>query len=272
MPKVLIQGKNMYYETHGEGEPLVILNGIMMSTGSWASFIDIFSKKNKLVLVDFIDQGQSDKADGQYSQDMHVEMLRELFEVLELGKVHLAGVSYGGEVAQRFALKYQEQLLSLILANTTSYTNKILKDIGDGWIYAAKTYDGSTFFKVTMPYIYSPEFYEANFTWLKNREKAFSISLKPEWYEGFIRLVRSAEDLNITDELYKIKVPTLIIGAEYDITTPIRYQEVIQRRILNSKLVVIKGSGHAAMYEKPHEFTTAILGFIECCSKEFKIL
>ncbi len=272
MPKVLIQGKNMYYETYGEGEPLVILNGIMMSTGSWALFVDVFSSKNKLVLVDFIDQGQSDKAEEQYTQDMHVEMLRELFSVLNLDKVHLMGISYGGEVAQRFALKYQDMLLSLILANTTSYTNHILKDIGDGWIYAAKTYDGSTFFKVTMPYVYSPEFYEANITWLKEREKAFSVSLKPEWYEGFIRLVRSAEDLNITEEISKIKVPTLIIGAEYDITTPLRCQEEIQKRIPDSKLIVIKGSGHATMYEKPYEFISAVLGFVECCSKEINIL
>ncbi|WIV12774.1 alpha/beta hydrolase [Proteiniborus sp. MB09-C3] len=272
MPKVLIQGKNMYYETYGEGEPIVILNGIMMSTGSWTSFIDIFSRKNKLVLVDFIDQGQSDRAEGEYSQDMHVEMLKELFSILGLDKVHLVGISYGGEVAQRFALKYQAQLLSLILSNTTSYTNHILKDIGDGWIYAAKTYDGSTFFKVTMPYVYSPEFYESNITWLKEREKAFSVSLKPEWYEGFIRLVRSAEDLNITDALHNIKVPTLIIGAEYDITTPLRCQEEIQKRISDSKLMVIKGSGHATMYEKPYEFITVVLGFVECYDKEIKIL
>lgn len=272
MPKVLIQGKNIYYETYGEGEPLVILNGIMMSTGSWSSFIDVLSSKNKLVLVDFIDQGQSDRGEGQYSQDLHVEILSELFSTLNLGKVHLVGISYGGEVAQRFALKYQEKLLSLILANTTSYTNHILKDIGEGWIYAAKTYDGSQFFKATMPYIYSAEFYEENIDWLKEREKSFSVSLQPEWYEGFIRLVRSAEDLNITDKIHAIKVPTLIIGAEYDATTPLRYQEEIQKRIPNSKLIVIKGSGHATMYEKPYEFTLAILGFVDSCNKEIKII
>ena len=272
MPKVLIQGKNIYYETYGEGEPIVILNGIMMSTGSWTSFVDVFSDKNKLVLVDFVDQGQSDKMEKEYSQDLHVEILRELFSTLNLSKVHLVGISYGGEVAQRFALKYEAQLLSLILANTTSYTNHILKDIGEGWIYAAKTYDGSQFFKATMPYIYSGEFYEENIHWLKEREKAFSVLLQPEWYEGFIRLVRSAEDLNITEEIEKIKVPTLIIGAEYDATTPLRYQEEIQKRIKDSKLIVIKGSGHATMYEKPYEFTSAILGFVNSCNKVIKIM
>lgn len=272
MATISIQGKNMYYEVHGEGEALVILNGIMMSTGSWTSFIDVFSKNNKLILVDFIDQGQSDKSEELYSQDLHVEMLNKLFQKLNIEKLHLLGISYGGEVAQRFALKYEEKLLSLILANTTSYTSKILKDIGEGWIHSAKTYDGSQFFKATMPYIYSPEFYEENIVWLHEREKVFGESTKEEWYEGFIRLVRSAEDFDLREEVEKIKVPTLIIGAEYDATTPVRYQEDLQRKIAGSKLVMIKGSGHASMYEKPYEFTSIVMGFIGISNKKIKTL
>lgn len=104
------------------------------------------------------------------------------------------------------------------------------------------------------------------------REKAFGVTLKPEWYEGFIRLVKSAEDLNITDKINRIKAPTLIIGAEYDATTPIQSQEILQREIENSKFIMIKDSGHASMYEKPYEFATAVLGFIGIYNKELKIL
>ena len=272
MPKVSIKGKNIYYEIHGDGEPLVILNGIMMSTGSWNSFIDVFSKKNKLVLLDFVDQGQSDKMEEQYSQDLHVEMLNELLERLNLEKIHLVGISYGGEIAQRFVLAHQSKVKTLVLANTTSYTSHILKDIGENWIQAAKTHDGVAFFKATMPYVYSGEFYEENIQWLKEREKSFANTLKPEWYEGFIRLVKSAENLNITEEINKIKVPTMIIGAEYDTTTPLRYQQEIHKMIPNSKLVSINGSGHATMYEKPYEFASLIIGFIESYSSEIKIV
>lgn len=272
MPKILINEKNIYYEIHGEGEPLLILNGIMMSTSSWTSFVDVFSKKYKLILVDFVDQGQSDKMEDLYSQDIHVEMLNEFLVKLNVGKVNLVGISYGGEIAQKFALKYENHINSLVLANTTSYTTNILKDIGENWIQAAKTYDGIAFFKATMPYVYSGEFYEKNIDWLKEREKSFAQSLKPEWYEGFIRLVKSAEDLKITDEIAKIKLPTMIIGAEYDTTTPLRYQEEIHKKIANSKFAVISGSGHATMYEKPHEFVSLIIGFIESHKSEIKIV
>ena len=272
MAKINIGGKHIYYEVHGEGEALVILNGIMMSTASWTSFIDVFSENNKLILVDFLDQGRSEKMEGEYSQDLHVESLNRLLETLKIEKIHLLGISYGGEVAQRFALRHEDKLLSLILANTTSYTNKYLKDVGEGWMHAARTYDGSKFFKATMPYIYSPEFYEKNIAWLEDREKTFGENTEKEWYEGFIRLVRSAEDLDLREEIGKIHAPTLIMSSEHDATTPERYQEELQRKIKDSKRITIKGSGHASMYEKPYEFASAVIGFIHTVKREIKVL
>lgn len=262
MPKVQIQGKQINYEVHGIGTPLVLLNGIMMSTASWKPFIEVFGAHHQLILMDFIDQGQSDPGEGDYPQELQVTMVKGLLDFLKLKQVHLVGVSYGGEVAQRFALAHQERLLSLVLANTTSHTTPILEDIGRGWIEAAKTKDASTFFKATMPYIYSAEFYQRNFQWLKAREKAFGTVLTPQWYQGFIRLVRSAEGLNLTEALGAITVPTLIIGAEYDTITPIRVQETLQEKIPHARFLGIKGAGHASMYEKPGEFAAAVLGFL----------
>ena len=46
----------------------------------------------------------------------------------------------------------------------------------------------------------------------------------------------------------------------------------MQKRIPNSKLMVIKGAGHASMYEKPYEFISAALGFVENCNKKIKII
>ena len=137
-----IKGKKIYFEKHGEGEVLVLLNGIMMSTASWLPFIDILSKDYKVLLVDLLDQGRSDKADSEYDQQIHVEMLKELFDKLNYKEIHLFGVSYGGEVAQLFALKYGYMLKSLILSNTTSYTNKSMQDLERAWDYAASTYEG----------------------------------------------------------------------------------------------------------------------------------
>lgn len=272
MPKVIIDGKNVHYETYGEGEPLVLLNGIMMSTLSWAGFKEILSQNNKLVLVDFLDMGQSDTNENEYTQDLHVDTLKELFIRLNFPKVHLAGVSYGGEVAIRFALKHPNMVSSLILANTTAYTFEALKDIGRCWDYAAATHDGSIFFAATMPSIYSPEFYEKNKDELRSREDLFKKALTPEWYESFRRLNRSSLNHDVRKQLGEINVPTLVIGAEYDALLPVRCQEEIYHGIKNSNMVVIKECGHAAMYEKPIEFSSAILGFLNSYDKNIKTI
>ena len=267
-----IQGKKMYYEEYGEGEVVVFLNGIMMSTKSWSAFNDVFSQDYKLLYVDLIDQGLSDKANEQYTQDMHVEMLMELLQELGYNKVHLFGVSYGGEVAMLFALKYQYMLKSLILANTTSYTNKSMQDLEKAWDYAAATYDGSTFFSITMPSIYSYKFYEENIGWLKEREKQFDIALDKDWYEGFRRAAKSANGLNITDRLHEINVATMIISSELDTITPIEYQEILYKNIPNARWTLIKDAGHASMYEKPYEFASILLGFLKTIEYEIKVI
>ncbi|KUO73866.1 MAG: alpha/beta hydrolase [Clostridia bacterium BRH_c25] len=272
MPFIEIKGKKMYYETYGEGEPLVILNGIMMSTASWNGFIEIFSSRHKMVLIDLIDQGRSDKAEDPYNQDMHVEMLKELFHKLGFEKLHLLGISYGGEVAMLFALKHQHMLHTLILADTTAYTNKLMNDIEELWDYTASLNDGVIYFKSTMPYIYSTVFYEQNIEWLKEREKNFAKQDIKEWYAGFRRAIKSASKLNIIEELYNIEIPTLIIGSEYDIMTPVRYQEEIHKRIKDSRFVVIKGAGHASMYEKPYEFAAIVVGYLSVYDKTIAIV
>lgn len=271
MPKVSIFGKEIFYEVYGQGEAVVFLNGIMMSTLSWKPFLPVFTNY-KMVLVDLIDQGGSDKAEDAYTQDYHVEMLKELIYALKLGKVHLLGISYGGEVAMKFALKHQNMLHSLILSNTTSETSNHMKDIEEAWDFAASTYDGKIFFKITMPYIYSAKFYYENSAWLKEREKVLSTALTKEWYEGFRRALRSASSLNITNELENIKIPVLIIGSDLDIMTPLRNQEEMYKRIPGCRMVIIKDAGHASMYERPHEFAVCILGFMSILNKEIKIV
>jgi 3-oxoadipate enol-lactonase len=270
MPKISIMGKELFYETYGEGEPIIFLNGIMMSTLSWKPFIKAFSRY-KMILLDLIDQGNSDKADDEYTQLLHVEMLKELFDKLGYEKVHMLGISYGGEVAMKFAARYGHRLYSLILSNTTAKTTNIMKDIEAAWDYAASTHDGTIFFKATMPLIYSRKFYEENACWLEKREGILSKSLTREWYEGFRRAIRSASNHNEIEKLSEIEVPTLVIGAELDQLTPIVYQQLIYENIKNCRMILLKDAGHASMYEKPYEFAVSIIGFLECYNKEIKI-
>lgn len=267
-----VRDKKVYYEVHGNSnEVLVILNGIMMSCASWQPFLGMLTKHLNVVLIDFFDQGKSDQLDGCYSQDVQVELVFEVLKALDLKHVTLLGISYGGEVAMKYALQYGdgESISKLILANTTAYTDPQLKAIGESWINAAKTYDGRQFFKATMPPIYSRDFYERQADWLGARERLFDKVFDEKWYEGFIRLVLSAETHDERMRISQIKMPTLIIGSDQDAITPLSRQEELNTSISNSRFMVIKSCGHASMYERPIEFFTAILGFMMVAEETF---
>ena len=263
MPYMKIMDKNIYYKQYGEGEPIVFLNGVMMSTNSWSPFIRMVSKDYKMIVVDLLDQGKSDNCEVKYTINTQAYILKIFLDELKLKKIHLVGMSYGGKIAQTFAIKYKTKVKSLILSNTDSYTANIMKDIGRGWDYAASTLNSSIFSSIIMPYMYSHDYYERSYEDIKIKEKIFSSILDKIWYQRFKRTLNSAIDYNVSGEIKDIKVPTLIISSEFDAITPLRHQQIIHEKIQNSKWVIIKGVGHASMYEKPKEFISIIMEFLK---------
>jgi pimeloyl-ACP methyl ester carboxylesterase len=265
--------KNIFYVVEGQGKPIIILNGIMMSTRSWSPFVGSLSEKNQLIRFDFLDQGQSDKLIGEtYTQDIQVELIKALMEHLHLDKASLVGISYGGSVAVQFAIKYPSFVDRLLLFNTTSYTSPWLRDIGRGWIEAGQTRNGEAYYHTTIPPIYSPYFYETNIDWMQKRQALLvPIFSNPEFLDQMERLTFSAESYDVRASLSKITAKTLIITAEEDYLTPIANQAYLHQNIKHSEWIKIPNTGHASMYERPLLFTTLVLGFVNVKDTEYTI-
>jgi len=265
MPHVQYDRRNIYYEVHGEGEPLVILNGIMMATTSWAMFLPELTQQNQIILLDFLDQGQSDKMTDDYQQDLQVDVVKAVVDALELKRINLLGISYGGEIAMQFALKYGNFIDKLLLFNTTAWTNPWLADIGESWVIAAKTGNSELFYHATIPIIYSPLFYTKNIDWMNERKNFLYGVFTNDFLKGMIRLTNSANSHDVRDRLSELNgIETLIVGSDYDFITPDFDQKYIHSQINSSQLFILKNCGHASMYEKPKEFLTLIKGFISC--------
>jgi pimeloyl-ACP methyl ester carboxylesterase len=253
----------IYYEVHGEGEPVIFLHGIMMNTLSWVAFIPELSKRFKLILVDFRDQGQSSRMQEQYGSDIHVGDVVSLLDELNIPKVHMMGLSYGGMVALLFALKHQKRIKSFCLFNTPNIVSNHLLEIGKAWETAAELNDGAKFFQLAVPFIYSEPFYETNLDFLMERQKMFKSLLTKEWFEGLIRLSRSVKGYSISrEELKTIKVPTLLVGADLDVVISRRSMKDIHENIPDCEYIVIPNAGHGAFLERMNEFLTILIGFV----------
>jgi 3-oxoadipate enol-lactonase len=94
--------------------------------------------------------------------ELHADDLASLLSALGYEQAHLAGISYGGEVAQAFALKHPGRTRSLILADTVSEVGPQLRVTVEGWLDAARAKDAGAFFNVTVPWNFSPAFIAAN--------------------------------------------------------------------------------------------------------------
>jgi len=267
------QNKAVYYSVTGEGNPILLLNGIMMSTNSWKPFVETFSKNNQLIMVDFFDQGQSEKLVGQkYTQVIQVALLEALLNHLGLSQVNVVGISYGGSVAMQFVVAHPDRVKRLVLFNATSHTSDWLMDIGRAWNKAAASGDGAAYYYTAIPAIYSPQFYAKRIDWMKNREKILvPVFSNPAFTSAMIRLTDSSETHDVRPFLKDIKAPTLIVSSEFDYITPMPEQRFIHEQIPNSEFVIIPGCGHASMYEKPLLFAALILGFVNVSQTSFSI-
>lgn len=260
MPFAKINGVNIYYEVHGEGEPVILLNGILANTRSW--FLQVPALINngfKVVLMDFRGQGASDKPRTRYSMEMHADDVKALLDFLGIKKAHVIGISYGGEVGMIFTIKYPETVKSLVVTCSVPKADRYARLMADKWMMAARFRSGKYLFLTMVTDIYSPAFINNNWNFIERTILAF----EEVDFDAFIELLKSFMELDIEDKLHSIKVPTLVIGAEYDRTKPWIYSKMISDKIPNSKLLIIKDAGHVVIWEKPDEYNKAILEFLK---------
>jgi len=254
--------KQIYVEVHGEGEPLVLLNGIMMSTKSWVAFIQALSKHNKLILLDFLDQGQSGKMEESYHVSLQADVIKCVLEALNIEKPHIVGISYGASAAMHFAVKYPENIGRLVLFNCIAHTTPWLRDVGEGW--KAARISPLTYYNATIPAVYSAKFYNENYEWIQSRKELLTENVfnNSDFLDAMDRLTDSHSNHDVRGLLGNIKAKTLVVGSADDYLMPLACQKEVYQGIEGAYFVVIEDCGHASMYEKPNVFTTLLQGFI----------
>ncbi len=260
MAKIKVNGIELYYELHGpEDAPVLVLNnGIIMNAAtSWVFQTKALSSIYRVLQYDCRGQGQSDHPDEAYSMTGHADDLARLLDALGIEKAHIAGISYGGEVAQAFALQYPEKTLSLILVDTVSEVGPELVTVIGGWVDALRVGDPVGFFNATVPWNFSAEFIANNTTMLEAAKERYGDLDFP----AVIRLCEAFLEVDFTARLPEISAPTCIIVGEKDIIKGIEYSRILQREIPNTELHILDGAGHASCWERPEEFNSVVLGF-----------
>lgn len=267
MPFHHVGSKRLHYELHGEGpQTVVLLNGVMMSTDSWMFQTPIFSKKHRVLLNDFRGQGQSSELDEPYTFEQHCSDLKSLLDALGIRKAHFVGTSYGSEVGMMFTLLYPEYVQTLTICAGVSESSALLRAYIDGWCAAAQHAieddKKSDFMLICGPQNYSANFLDQNPGFLAERAQMVA-ALPSRWFASLIRLCECFNTLDITEKLNAIRVPVLLVSGQEDILKGPAFSAMIKNQIPHAESILIAGAGHAMVIEKPNEFNSVVMGFID---------
>lgn len=261
MPSININGLDLYYELHGpEDAPVLVLNNgiIMNAASSWVFQTEVLSSAYRVLQYDCRGQGQSDHPQGPYSMELHADDLAGLLEGLGIKRAHILGISYGGEVAQAFALKYPGKTISLILADTASEVGPQLRLIILSWMDALETGNPEAFFNATVPWNFSAEFIKKNPVLLETAKDRYGQLDFP----AVLTLCRCFLELDLTSHLGEITAPTCVLVGEKDWLKGIDYARILQEGIPAAELHLIPGAGHASCWENPAVFNQLVLDFL----------
>lgn len=260
-----INGLNLHYEIMGNPDTdktVVFMNGVMASAQSWMFQIPEFVKTGyKILIHDFRGQLLSDKPEGPYSFEDHVNDTKGLLDHLGIKKAHFIGTSYGGEVALYFALAHPKMMQSLSVIDSVSELDQVLTGFIKGWKSLAAKGEPEEFFWGMTPTIYGNTFIEKNQAFLAERARSVKEGAK-DYLKGQIYLYDTFLGIDLTPRLKNIKCPTLILCGEEDYLKPLKFSRLMAQNIKGSEYVTIPDCGHVAILEKPQEVNTALLGFV----------
>lgn len=256
----------LFYEEKGDPKSdkvIAFFNGVMASTNSWNLLWPIFVQLGyRVILHDFKGQLNSDKPKGPYTFDAHCYEADRLFDFLEVKTLHIIGTSYGGEIAMKYAMNYPERVKSITVIDSVSELDAVIINFVKGWSKLCDLYDGPTFFNGMLPSIYGANYLNENQAYLAQRANAMK-EIQNDYFDGQKILYDTfLNEVEMTSDLYKIKCPSLIICGEDDLLKRPKFSRIIAENIDQSELIFIPDCGHVAIFEKPEELKSIILGFI----------
>jgi 2-hydroxymuconate-semialdehyde hydrolase len=113
---VLIQDYHIHYVEVGEGDPILLIPGAFSTYRHWNRIVPYLSKHYKLLCVDYLGVGDSDKprTGFKYTIEEQANVFAKMIEELKISKVHIVGVSYGGAIALNLAARYPQMVSKIV--------------------------------------------------------------------------------------------------------------------------------------------------------------
>ncbi|MFP3172598.1 MAG: alpha/beta fold hydrolase [Acidilobus sp.] len=264
-------GTSIYYEVLGEGEPLVLIEGLGYAHWMWVEQRSL-SEHVKLVIYDNRGVGLSSKPKGPYTMNDFTNDLEDLLDALSIEKAFLWGVSMGGMIAMHFAVNHDKRVKGLVLGETNFGTSSLppsQEALNVLLRPPSSELDRKRSLIERMKVAFSDDFVRNNMAKIEQlAELRMQFEEDPEAYKSQLAAVLT---FDFKDRLKDIRSPTLIVTGDQDKVVNPMNSYIMNQLIPNSKLVILKGAGHLAIIERSKDYNQLVLNFIrEVNSGAFK--
>jgi pimeloyl-ACP methyl ester carboxylesterase len=210
-----VNGQRLYYEVHGEGEPLLCVAGLSADTMVWIPQVQAFAAAHRTVIFDNRDVGQSSMAGGDYEiADMARDALA-LADELELDSFHLLGVSMGGAIAQEIAIQEPQRVRTFTVAVSFASGGAYARQLARVWGERVMQISREQHVDELMLLNHSEGFYDhpEMVEFIRN---AMLANPHPQPPEAFARQLRASSGHDAREGLATLTMPTHVLGGEGD--------------------------------------------------------
>ena len=248
----------------GAGEPLLLLNGGLMTYAAWEPLSSRLAKRHQLILCDLRGQLLSP---GEPPADLagNVADLTALLDHLGIESTHVLGASYGGEIGLLLAALAPERVRSLVAVTVADHADETMRETSREWrdllAGATDAESRADFHRRLVGTVYSPAFLDRFGGELAAR--AAQVAAMPDaWWRGLVGIFDAVADLDLRRHLPAVRCPTLVVVAGEDQLMPAGRSLALAAAIADAETRIHETSGHALVAEDPRWLARVALDFL----------
>ncbi len=257
MPMITLGDLNVFYEKHGQGEPVLLIHGLGSSTEDWEPQVNALRTGFTVVTYDVRGHGKTAKPAGKYSVPQFAMDAAKLIERLGLGPVHVMGLSMGGMIAFQLASDRPDLVRSIIIVN--SGPEMILRT----WKEKVAIFQRRVIVRVMgmskMGEVLAGRLLPAP------EHAALRETFVERWGRNdpgaYLRALSALVGWSVMAKLPAIKCPVLVVAADQDYT-PVAWKRDYTSKMPHASLVVIPNARHMMPVETPQPFHDVIIPFL----------
>jgi pimeloyl-ACP methyl ester carboxylesterase len=263
MSKLQAGGTQLNYEIHGDGDPLVLIPGFRTGLWLWFKQVETFAQRFRTIVFDPPGIGASGSPHEAMTIKTIADDLAGLLSELGIGQAHILGASFGGFVAQEFAIAYPQVTRRLVLCCTSfggpRHLLPPLETLQALAVNDAINTEERT--RQTFRATFSPRFIRENQATL---DQVIALRLQhPVSDETHFAQLQAAATFDAEARVAQIQAPTLVLTGDQDTIVPPANSRNLADQIPGAKLQMIAGGSHMFFIEQPETFNQAVIEFLE---------